>query len=106
MSKRKKKVDKNFKLEAVRLSEESDSVRDVARELGIHVNTLYRWRSELLFPNSESVQVIAKSKAKQSTKDAEISLLRKQLADKNLELEILKKAIGIFSKKDGKSINL
>jgi len=104
MPKRRKKVDKQFKLEAVRLSQESESVRDVARELGIHVNTLYRWRSELLEADSSAL-VVEKSHPKKSSKDAEISLLRKQLADKNLELEILKKAIGIFSKKDGKSIN-
>ena len=104
MPKRRKKVDKQFKLEAVRLSQESDSIRDVARDLGIHINTLYRWRAELLEPDS-STPVIEKAKPKKTAKDAEISLLRKQLADKNLELEILKKAIGIFSKKDGRSIN-
>jgi transposase len=40
-----RKYTKEFKIEAVRLSEEGDiPMFDVARELGIHPNTLYKWR--------------------------------------------------------------
>ncbi|MDT2257584.1 transposase [Paenibacillus larvae] len=39
-----KKYDKEFKLQSVRLiQEEGKSVAQVAREMGLHENTLYRW---------------------------------------------------------------
>ena len=41
------KYSQEFKEQAVRLSQVSDkSVVQVARELGIHTNMLYRWRRE------------------------------------------------------------
>ena len=101
MARKRKKVDKHFKAEAVRLSYMSDSVREVASDLGIHVNTLYRWRSELSAEKPDSSSVENDSK---SPEEVELSLLRKRLADKEEELEILKKAIGIFSKSDGRSM--
>ena len=43
-----RRFSKEFKLEAVRLAEESDQpVTQVARELGIRVNQIYKWRKEL-----------------------------------------------------------
>jgi transposase len=42
-----RKYTKEFKIEAVRLAEDSDMpVDEVARELGVHPNTLYKWRRE------------------------------------------------------------
>ncbi|MCY7520682.1 transposase, partial [Paenibacillus larvae] len=42
-----KKYDKEFKLQSVRLiQEEGKSVAQVAREMGLHENTLYRWIAE------------------------------------------------------------
>ena len=41
-----------------------------------------------------------------SPEEAETALLRKKLKETELELEILKKAIGIFSKKDGRYTDL
>jgi transposase len=60
-----RKYTKEFKMEAVRLAEDSDvPVDEVARELGIHPNTLYKWRREYLAdgeaadePKSIGVQV-------------------------------------------------
>ncbi|MDT2275495.1 transposase [Paenibacillus larvae] len=43
-----KKYDKEFKLQSVRLiQEEGKSVAQVAREMGLHENTLYRWIANL-----------------------------------------------------------
>jgi transposase len=42
-----KKYDRDFKLQTVRMTqEEGKQVAQVARELGISENTLYRWMSE------------------------------------------------------------
>lgn len=40
-----KSYSKEFKLEAIRLADESDKpVTQVARELGLRVNQIYKWR--------------------------------------------------------------
>ena len=46
MSKRQyKRYSREFKLEAIRLADESDKpVTQVARELGLRVNQIYKWR--------------------------------------------------------------
>ncbi|WP_412677650.1 transposase, partial [Brevibacillus agri] len=39
-----KKYDREFKLQTVRLiQEEGNSVAQVARDMGLHENTIYRW---------------------------------------------------------------
>ncbi|MEM6633368.1 MAG: transposase [Bacteroidota bacterium] len=104
MGARRKKYDRNFKLQVVEKSYEVASIIELARELGIHPNLIYNWRSVLLKKKEESFP--GEGNKAQSVEEAEIALLKKQLKDKELELEILKKAIGIFSKEGGKSINL
>lgn len=88
---------KEFKEQAVRLSYQRDNLKDLANELGIQVNRIYDWRKKYPYLSPEPSSL---------SEDAEVKLLRKQLKDKELELEILKKAIHIFSKKDGSSTNL
>ena len=105
MSKIRRKFSKEFKLEIVNRSlEEQSSVIEVSEEYGIHVNTLSRWRSEFLssgeansFPGNGNEQLSAEEK--------EIRRLKKQLQEAELERDILKKAIHVFSKKDGKYTN-
>ncbi|MNW32996.1 Transposase [compost metagenome] len=42
-----KKYDKEFKLQTVRLiQEQGKTVAQVAREMGLHENTIYRWLAE------------------------------------------------------------
>lgn len=49
MVQKRRKYDPEFKREAVRLAEESEkSAAQVARDLGIHRNLLYKWRKELI----------------------------------------------------------
>ncbi len=43
---KRRRYTREFKIEAVRLSEtENKTIAGVAFDLGLHVNTLYRWRS-------------------------------------------------------------
>ena len=42
----KKSYDRTFKERAVKLSYERDSIKDLARELGISSERLYKWRAE------------------------------------------------------------
>lgn len=101
MKKQKKHYSKEFKEKAVSLSYQRDNIKDLADELGLSVVRIYKWRAkekEIAKPNSAT-------KLKQE-EQLEMKLLRKELKNTQMELEILKKAIHIFSKKDGSSTNL
>ena len=84
-----------FKQEAVALSRTTDkSVAQVARELGIRVELLYRWRSESTrlggdaFPGHGNLPGL----------EAENAQLRREVARLEQEREILKKVLSIFSR--------
>jgi transposase len=90
---KRKKYDVFFKEEAVKLIvERGRTPGTVAKELGINATMLGRWKREYLsgkgFPGKGHIPKI----------DEENHLLRKELADVKMERDILKKAVGIFSK--------
>jgi transposase len=96
MSERQYKVySKEFKLEAIRLADESSkSVAQVSRELGLRPNQIVKWRKQL-----EAKQEGAfPGKGKSSDKDAEIRRLKKELASSREENEFLKKTAVFFAK--------
>ena len=96
MSKRKYKTySKEFKLEALRLADESDKpVTQVARELGLRVNQIYKWRKQL----EEKQDSAFSGKQTATDKDAEIRRLKKALAASQEENEFLKKTAIFFAK--------
>lgn len=96
MSKR-KTFSKAFKLEAINLLENSDMTAvDVARQLGIRRNQLYKWQAQY---KAEGEQAFERGvgRPKQS-EGSEIARLRKELADVKMERDILKKAAAYFAK--------
>jgi len=72
------------------VTEGSHKASEVARSLGIHPNQLYSWKrkfsdqGEKAFPGKGHL--------------TELSALRRKLRDVEMERDILKKAVGIFSK--------
>ena len=90
-----RRFSKEFKLEAIRLVNESGKpAAQVARELGIRVNQIGKWRKLL-----EEQQADASSgKGRQAEQDAELKRLRRELADAREENEILKKAAAYFAR--------
>lgn len=93
-----RRFSKEFKLEAVRLAEESDQpVTQVARELGIRVNQIYKWRKELNAKQGDAFP----GKGHQSGHAAEVSHLKREIARLKEENEILKKAAKYFAKESG-----
>lgn len=90
-----RKYDREFKLEAVRLvTEGGRSVPEVARDLGIHENLLYNWRRKFLCDTNHAFPGIGHLKPA----DEELRRLKKELADTKEERDILKKALAVFSK--------
>ncbi|MBW7466935.1 transposase [Pontibacter aydingkolensis] len=104
MSQERRRFDKEFKLMAVELSKSRNSIQELAHELGVRPELIYRWRSEHLEKPEGSFT--GHGKARHTPEEAEIARLRKQLRDAELERGILKKAISIFSRGDGKSTGL
>ena len=104
MSKMRKQFTKAERLEIVKQSFEDDvHVADVAARFSINANTLSRWRREFrqangIVPSGQGIKVM-------TDEEREIARLKKQLREAQLERDILKKAISIFSKGDGKYTN-
>lgn len=93
-----KRYDRQFKLDAVRLiTEEGRSVASVSRDLGVATSQLQRWRREF----TEKSEHAFPGKGHTSVENKELEDLRKELARVKEEREILKKAVAVFSKRPG-----
>ena len=99
----KKHYSKEFKENAVRLSYERSNMKELADELGIDVQRIYKWRKGI---GNKTTTRVSSGAATDSSSGAEIKKLKKDLKDAQLELAILKKAVHIFSKSDGNITNL
>ena len=89
-----------FKEQTVRLSYQRDNIKELADELGLDPQRIYKWRKGAKEVQTSNHEKIVKDDS------LEVKRLRKALKEKELELEILKKTVHIFSKNDGKSTNL
>jgi transposase len=92
---KKKSYDKEFKRQVVQMiQEEGKAVGQVAKELGLHDNTIYRWMAEMkqdggqAFPGSGQLK----------PEDKALRDLQKQVRDLQEENDILKKAMHYFAK--------
>ena len=88
---KKKRFDQDFKISAVKMvTEGGHKAAEVARSLGIHQNQLYNWKRKFTdqgdkaFPGKGNL--------------TELAALRRKLREVEMERDILKKAVGIFSK--------
>lgn len=98
-----RKFTKEQKLEIVKQSmEEGVSIEALAQEYKIHPNSIYKWRREYL--NFEEASFPGNGNKLMSAEEQEIARLKKQLREVELEKEILKKALGIFSSPDKKNL--
>lgn len=86
------KYDEGFKQNAVGLVSSGQKAAQVARDLGIHAETLYQWihKYRPSPPSGGAVTPISVSK--------ELEALRKENELLKMERDILKKAVGIFSR--------
>lgn len=91
-----RKYDREFKLAAVRLAREGDRpAAEIARDLGIHPNLIYKWKERLAEDHDQgnlSYRYYGKTEAE------EMRRLKRKLADVEEERNILKKALAIFSR--------
>ncbi len=88
---------REFKVEAVELLMNGDkSGVEIARNLGIRPELLYRWKSEYL--NNEALSFPGTGHLA-DPEDERIRKLERELASVKEDREILKKALAIFSKR-------
>lgn len=80
------------------MSKQRGNVRGVAAELGISSSQLSKWRIESEQYGKNSFP--GRGNERLTDEQREIKELRKQLKDRELDLEILKKAIAFFSRAD------
>ncbi|MBZ0165678.1 MAG: transposase [Candidatus Omnitrophica bacterium] len=95
---KKKRFDRDFKVSAVKMvTEGGHKATEVARSLGIHPNQLYNWKKK--FSDQGDKAFPGKGHL------TELAALRRQLREVEMERDILKKAVGIFSKQNDNGMN-
>jgi len=87
-----------FKREAVRLAVERGNVSAVARDLGIVESCLTRWKRRIQEEAEHPAPGSRPFPGQGNARDAEVARLQRELARVKEENEILKKAVGIFTK--------
>jgi transposase len=96
--KKRKQFTREFKLEAVRLLEEGTKpAADLARELGIRRNQLYKWKDVVEQKGDEAFPGKGRRPGSKS-QGSQIAQLKRELAKSKEEVEILKKAAAFFAK--------
>jgi transposase len=92
---RRRKFDAQFKLDAVRLIQSSDrSISDIARDLGVRRELLYKWNRELEADPKNAFP----GKGKRKPDQERLYQLEQELKRAKEERDILKKALAFFSK--------
>ena len=86
-----------FKREAVRLAVERGNVSETARQLGLDESVLSRWKRRLV-QTKETEPHLPAFPGSGNARDAEVARLKRELDRLREENEILKKAVGIFTK--------
>jgi|Wag4MinimDraft_19_1082662.scaffolds.fasta_scaffold12957_2 transposase len=105
MSLIRRRFSKSEKLEIVKLSMESDSsFESIALQYKIHPNSIYRWRKQFLLHADQAFP--GNGNKVLSEEQKEIERLRRVNSELELEKEILKKALGIFSSPNKKNLLL
>lgn len=95
MVSRRKSFTRDFKIETVKLVTDSDvTVAQVAEDLGIHPNTIYRWVRRFGEDPAEAFP----GKGKQTSEAEQLRQLKRENQRLRMERDILKKAMAIFSK--------
>ena len=95
---KKKRFDREFKISAVKMvTEGGHKAAEVARSLGIDAGRLYLWKKQ--FGDNGDKAFVGKGHL------GEMAALRRKLREVEMERDILKKAVGIFSKTTDNGLN-
>lgn len=101
--KKRRTFDREFKQMVIELSNNRGDFTRLAAELDIRADLIYRWRREATTHHDASFPGQGNKILTEEQK--EIFRLKKDLRNAQMERDILKKAVSIFSKNDGKYSN-
>jgi transposase len=87
-----RRYDEEFKKEVLRMLESGRGVTSVAKALGIGENLVFRWR------RAASKESAGESGGTAAVYDGEKALMQKRIKELEMERDILKKALAIFSR--------
>jgi transposase len=90
-----RKFENDFKTTIVELLKSGSKVSVVSQEYNLHQSMIRRWSREYEAKSGD----LSKKRAL-SAEEQELKSLKKELRETTLERDILKKAVGIFSKSD------
>lgn len=100
-----KKYTREFKIKAIELAELKRDGPSVAEDLGVSRSLIYRWKREMDKDKDKQTCFPGNGQVNLSDHDLELKRLHRELDEVRMERDILKKAISIFSKTDGKYSN-
>ena len=103
MKRERRSFDKEFKKMAVNLCLTGKATKEVAEDLGIRTELVRRWMRE--YEQYKEGSFSGHGNANLTDAQKENIQLKKELREAKLERDILKKAISIFSKGDGRYTN-
>lgn len=103
MKRERRSFDKEFKLMAVKLCLTGKPTQVIAEELGIRPELVRRWKRE--HDQYQEGSFSGHGNQNMTDEQKEILRLRKELREAQLERDILKKAVSIFSKGDDRYSN-
>lgn len=89
--------DEAFQQMAVELASAKGSIQEAARRLGIDAGRISKWKQR--YKKTDSALPINSTLTQEQQ---EIRRLQRELKDAQLERDILKKAVSIFSRRDGR----
>jgi len=87
-----------FKIKAVELCKQNGNVAATCEELKINQATMWLWMKA--FKAGKLVKTNGDTEKQKSKEELEIARLKKELYETKMERDIIKKALGIFSKSD------
>jgi len=90
-----KVYENEFKVMIVELLNSGRKIKEVSEEYDLNDSMLRRWRREYTSKSGDFTK-----KRELTPEELELKSLRKELREITLERDILKKAVGIFSKSD------
>lgn len=90
-----KKYDNDFKILIVELVKSGRPIKEVGLEYDLNDSMVRRWRREYEAKSGDFTK-----KKELSQEEIELKALKKELREITMERDILKKAVGIFSKND------
>ena len=96
------KFEKKFKEMIVGLLDSGQSAKQVSEDYDLNSSMIRKWRTDF---HSEKESFTGNGKPSLTPAEKELRDLKKELAQVTMERDILKKAVGIFSKSSVKNVN-